>query len=569
LTFVRKLEIRHFRGIASLDWCPGDGINCLIGPGDSCKTTILDAIDLCLGARRNLTLNDADFHGLDVKTPIEISITVGGLNDSLKNLESYGLYLRGFDPKTGAVHDEPDTGLETVITLRLAVAADLEPAWTLVSDRAEQQGQSRGLNWADRTMLGPTRLGAYADHNLGWGRTSILNKISKETITASAALAELARSARDAFGQRAEAGLPEALATVHNTATQLGVPVGAAVKAILDAQSVSFSGGTISLHDEGGVPLKGLGLGSKRLLVAGLQRAAAATTRVILVDEIEHGLEPHRVIRLLDALGAKEAKPPLQAFLTTHSPITIRELSANQLYVVRATNTGLYLSRAADSGDVQGTIRLFPDALLARSVLVCEGATEIGLIRGLDQFLTAAGKQSLTACAAAIVDGGGDNVFKRARAFQQLGYRTAVLHDSDKIPTPDVKSTFEANNGHTFAWQANRSIEEELFLSLSDGAALALIEDAVLRRGEKPIDDHIRSVSAAKHSLASCRAQLTPEARAALGLASKAKQSGWYKSITDMEAVGRDIVAPDMQKCAAPLRQTIFAIFKWIADGGR
>ena len=53
--------------------------------GDSCKTTILDAIDLCLGARRNLTLNDADFHSLDVTTPIKISITVGGLNDSLKN----------------------------------------------------------------------------------------------------------------------------------------------------------------------------------------------------------------------------------------------------------------------------------------------------------------------------------------------------------------------------------------------------------------------------------------------------------------------------------------------------
>lgn len=569
MAVVRKLEVRHFRGIASLDWYPGDGINCLIGPGDSCKTTILDAIDLCLGARRNLTLSDADFHGLDVNTPIEISITVGALSDSLKSLESYGLYLRGFDPKTGSVHDEPDTGLETVLTLRLTVAADLEPSWTLVSNRAEQQGQSRGLSWADRALVSPTRLGAYADHNLSWGRTSILNKISDETIAASAALAELARTARDAFGQQAETGLPDALVTVQKTAIDLGVPVGTVVKAMLDSQSVSFSGGTISLHDEHGVPLKSLGLGSKRLLVAGLQRAAAATAPIVLVDEIEHGLEPHRVIRLIDALGAKEAEPPLQAFLTTHSPVAVRELGANQLFVVRSSKKGHHAHHAVDSGDVQGTIRLFPDALLAHSVVVCEGATEIGLVRGIDQYRITADKASLTACAAAIVDGGGETVFKRARAFQQLGYRTAVLHDSDKIPTPDLKATFEANGGPTFAWQAKCSIEEELFLSLSDEAALALLENAVLRRGEKSIDDQIRSQSAGKHNLTSCRAKLTPEARAMLGLASKAKNSGWYKSITDMEAVAREIVAPDLDNCAASFRLTIAGVFQWISDGAR
>ncbi|MCZ8314398.1 ATP-binding protein [Phreatobacter sp.] len=569
MAVIRKIEIRHFRGIASLDWCPSVGINCLIGPGDSCKTTILDAIDLCLSARRNLTLNDSDFHNLNVATPITISITVGALGDNLKNLESYGLYLRGFDPKTGDLHDEPDTGLETVLTLRLTVAADLEPSWTLVSDRAEQQGQSRGLGWTDRASMSPTRLGAYADQNLSWGRASILNKISDETIAASTALADLARNARNAFGQQAEAGLPKALATVQTTAIELGVPVGGAVKAMLDAQSVSFSGGTISLHGEDGVPLKSLGLGSKRLLIAGLQRAAAATTPIVLVDEIEHGLEPHRVIRLIDALGAKEAKPPLQTFLTSHSPVAVRELSANQLYVVRSNGTSHLVHRASDSGDVQGTIRLSPDALLARSVLVCEGATEIGLIRGIDQFRATTGAASLTACGAAIVDGGGENVFKRARAFQLLGYRTAVLHDSDKIPTPDVKAAFEADGSPTFAWQENCSTEEELFLSLSDSAALALLENAVLRRSDKTIDDQIRSACAAKHSLASFRANLTTEARAILGLASKAKHSGWYKSISDMEVVARDIVAPDMQNCAAPLKTTIAGVFKWITDGSR
>ena len=44
------------------------------------------------------------------------------------------------------------------------------------------------------------------------------------------------------------------------------------VKALLDVHSVSISGGTISLHDDRGVPLKALDWGSARLLIAGLQR---------------------------------------------------------------------------------------------------------------------------------------------------------------------------------------------------------------------------------------------------------------------------------------------------------
>jgi putative ATP-dependent endonuclease of the OLD family len=93
---IRKVEIEHFRAIEKLAWCPTDGINCLVGPGDSGKSSILDAIDFCLGARRSLQFTDADFHRLEVQTPISISVTVGELDDQLKSFEAYGLYLRGF-----------------------------------------------------------------------------------------------------------------------------------------------------------------------------------------------------------------------------------------------------------------------------------------------------------------------------------------------------------------------------------------------------------------------------------------------------------------------------------------
>jgi putative ATP-dependent endonuclease of OLD family len=163
---IRKIEIENFRGIREFSWLPSAGINCLIGPGDSGKSSVLDAIDLCLGARRTVQLTDADFHNLDVTKPIRISLTIGELDDALKTMEGYGMFLRGFHATTGDIEDEPERDAETVLTLTLTVAGDLEPTWTLESQRAAAQNLARNLNWTDRARISPTRIGAFGDYNL-------------------------------------------------------------------------------------------------------------------------------------------------------------------------------------------------------------------------------------------------------------------------------------------------------------------------------------------------------------------------------------------------------------------
>ncbi|MDF9176679.1 AAA family ATPase, partial [Enterobacter hormaechei] len=54
---IRQLEILNFRAVRQLKWSPSPGLNCLIGPGDTGKSTVLDAIDLALGARRSYAFN--------------------------------------------------------------------------------------------------------------------------------------------------------------------------------------------------------------------------------------------------------------------------------------------------------------------------------------------------------------------------------------------------------------------------------------------------------------------------------------------------------------------------------
>lgn len=565
---IRHVQIENFRCIQQLAWAPSPGINCLIGPGDSGKSSILDAIDYCLGARRIVQITDADFYTLDVTHPIVITVTLGELDDALKSLESYGHYLRSFNAATGEIADEPEAQAETVLSLRLTIGGDLDPVWTLVSDRADAAGQSRFLTWADRSRIAPTRIGALADHNLAWRRGSVLNRISDERPELSAALADAARTARVTFGNLAEAQLGGTLRIVEATATELGIPIGDGVKAMLDAHSVSFSGGTIALHGSDGVPLRALGIGSTRLLLAGLQRKAAEQATVILIDELEHGLEPHRILRLLGSLGAKEAPPPIQAFITTHSPVAVRELRGDQLFVVRKS-AGRHEATAVGVDEAtQGTIRLYPEALLAPTVVVCEGASEVGLLRGMDLHRARHGLPSLTAAGIAWVDARGvAQIYGRANALRNLGYRVAVLRDDDAQPAPADEAAFIANGGALFKWRAGCALEDELFLGLPDAGARALLGRAVALLDDELVNEHIQSASNGRHTYADCVFALTPELRMTLGAAARSKRGSWFKSVTKMEDVTRDIVLPHLADADAALRGTIAALEEWMIRG--
>lgn len=570
---IRKVEIQNFRSIKSLTWLPSPGLNCLIGPGDSGKSTILDAIDLCLGARRNITLRDTDFFGLDVSHPIQITLTLGQLPDTLKNFDVYGQYLHAFDSITGQLQAEPLQGLETVLSLRLIVDSELEPIWTLVSERAQAFGQERNIAWKDRLLLAPARLGTYANSNLSWTRGSVLNRLMEERPNLGFELANASREARTTFGNQAGAQLAETLRIVTEKAAALGVPVGTQAQALLDAHAVSISDGAIALHDDRGVPLRSLGIGSARLLVAGLQRAAAQRASIALADEVEYGLEPHRLVRLLDSLGAKEAPSPLQAFLTTHSPVAVRELRGDQIFVVRKVGDGTHNVLEMGVGDdVQSTIRMDPEAFLARSVIVCEGASEVGLIRGLDQYWTSQNCRSLLAAGTAYVNVGGgdpDRCFARGLALLKLGYRVMVLVDADKPPTPHVVESYRVAGGEFITWREGRALEDELFLSLPDAAVDTMLQRAMEFLDRDLIAAHISTQSQGRNSLDDIlhlrqqQHHYSPEVRLLLALTSRNRKNGWYKSLTKFEILAREIVGPNYQGTEAGFTALIRHLFEW------
>jgi putative ATP-dependent endonuclease of the OLD family len=262
--------------------------------------------------------------------------------------------------------------------------------------------------------------------------------------------------------------------------------------------------------------------------------------------------------------------------VTTHSPVAVRELSGSQLFVTRPGPDQHTVLTVGTADQIQGTIRLYPDAFLAAAVIVCEGATEVGLLRGLDEFRVAGGAKALTASGVALVDADGgepDRPLKRATAFRALGYPVATVRDDDKRPSAAVEAAFVAAGGTIFAWRDGRTLEDELFLSLTDGAVAKLVERAVELHGETLVNDHVKSASHNTTDLSAIRtAALTggvsAETRRLLGQAARAKKAGWFKSITLMEGVAMDIVGPDLENGDPEFRNVVDAVFAWISSAG-
>lgn len=233
MPMIRCLEIENFRSLKKLVWFPTPGLNCLIGSGDSGKSTILDAIDLALGARRSYSFNDADFFRSDVSSPIIISVTLGNLDDELLNVEKYGLFLRAFFEEDKQIHDEPQAGMETVLTIKMVVDEDLEPDWRLYSSRADANGIERRLPWKHRELISPARLGTTSYSNLAWGSRSVLNRLSEDTFDVSSVLAQLNRQTRQAFAAQQIADVTNVLGQVEAIGNNLGVPL-VGVKALFE-----------------------------------------------------------------------------------------------------------------------------------------------------------------------------------------------------------------------------------------------------------------------------------------------------------------------------------------------
>lgn len=466
-----RLVVKNFRGISELDWATNQRhLCCLIGPGDSLKSTVLDAIEACLSSRW-FAFSESDFHLCDTKRQIVVEATVGELSQALLSDDKFGLYVRGLT-STSEIRDEPEDGDELLLTVRLTVDATMEPLWEVINDRAQY---SRTMSNRDRALFRVVRLSGEDARHLTWGQGSVLSKLTGSNEQAAQQLSNAYQIAKATVGLEKIPELAEVALEAEKRAKAIGAQISEKYVPGLELARGGFSSGSIALHD-GSVPLRLAGTGTRRLATLAVQRAAIEEGAILLVDEVEQGLEPHRVIGAIVHLKAAQndaklaSRPIGQILMTTHSDVALGELEPSSLFVCRPDNARrLHILHPGDDVSLKKVIKKSPRALFARKVLVCEGDTELGLMLGLRElFPQRHGGVSVEQLGVSFVDGGGAEAPLIASAIGALGFRTALFRDSDvRVPTKQQKLLDEANV-QTITYHVDISIETALFQAMAD-----------------------------------------------------------------------------------------------------
>ena len=491
---IRHLKIKNFRGIASMVWTPRDTFCCLIGAGDSGKSTILDAAEAVLNSRW-FSFSESDFLSCDTSNAIEIEVTVGELSKALKSDERFGLYIRGWT-EDGALRDEPEDEDEPVLTVRLTVDATLEPVWEMVCDRVETP---RTISNRDRALFGLVRLAGDDARHLAWGQGSVLSRLTGDNSEAAARLSEAYRAARDSAKLDTIKSLSDTAAAAEQHAKALGAYVDGTYEPGLELGRSGLSSGSIALHDDG-VPLRLAGLGTRRLATLGIQKSAITEGAIILIDEIEHGLEPHRIIGAISQLKSDQAfaevmeDPIGQVLMTTHSDIALGETGGKGLYVTHTSRpdreTILLSPKAPDP--INALMRHTPRAMFARRILVTEGMTEVGMMTGIrEKWPPRHRNKPIEQLGAAITDGNGSQASALALALADLGYPTALFRDSDVALTAVDIAALNASGVPVFEYGGSLNTEQAIFSVASDAAVQALLGYARLQRGEDTVNDNL------------------------------------------------------------------------------
>lgn len=475
---IRQLRIQNFRGIATLDWKPGSPFCCLIGAGDSGKSTLLDAVEAALSSRW-VSFTEPDFLDCDTTKPIVIEVTAGELSKALKSDERLGLYIRGWTA-AGDLRDEPEDDDEPVLTVRLTVDATMEPVWELVCDRIDEP---RMLSNRDRAFFGLLRLAGEDARHLAWGQGSVLARLTGDSKEAVGRLAVAYRAARESANLGEIESLADAASRAEGFAKGLGAYVEGAYKPGLELGRSGLSSGSIALHDNG-VPLRLAGLGTRRLATLAIQKSAIAEGAIVLVDEIEHGLEPHRIIGAISQLKADQAlaaaagKPTGQILMTTHSDVALGECGAESVRVVATARPARAARVSSPSSPdlLKHLLRYVPRALFGRRILVTEGNTELGLLLGIREHWPRRHKGTpIEQLGSAIAEGNGAQAPAIALTLAALGYTVAVYRDSDAVMNADEAAALRAAGIAVFEYGGNLNTEQAIIYAASDEMVQALL----------------------------------------------------------------------------------------------
>lgn len=460
---IFNLKIKNFKGIKELDHTfSTTNFVCLVGRGDSGKTTILEAIEQALYPNWNTSVSDNDFFNCDTSVPLEIEVTLRDIEDKLLSDTKYGSHIRGLDKDGETIHNEiTDEQQEKLLTVLFKVEKDLEPKWFVTSHRPHREDAR--IDTADRSSFNVFLLSDYLDKHFSWSKGTPLYALLKQdgSVSDNSLLLDAVRDLKTGIDTVGFPHLDKVIDKVKSSTLRFGVNIDK-TKTSIDIKDLAIKDSKVILHDDL-VPLRLKGKGSKRLISVAIQ-TELAKNGILLVDEIEQGLEPDRVKHLIRTLCCNINE---QTFLTTHSQQVVEELEPENIFVVNEAS-GVVTIKQADKDESDKYKKLFracPEALYADSVIVCEGKTELGFCRAIDKQRVLLNTPSMAMKGVVYTLGVGDGFNIKAETLKKdLGKKVCVFCDSDKdseicVPT---KAEMKALGIDIFDCETGNNLEKQI-----------------------------------------------------------------------------------------------------------
>jgi predicted ATP-dependent endonuclease of OLD family len=555
---IHTLKIKNYKGIKEFEHVfNSQSFICLIGRGDSGKTTILQAIAAVLSPNWDYQFYDTDFYNGDTGNPIVIEASLYDLPFDLLSESKYGLYKRILNSDNQIIDDfleeEPDS--KDILTIRLTVKEDLEPKWYVINNRESQEDIEIRAN--DRAKLNTFIISDYIDRHFSWGKGTPLYSLLKKNgdeIDTDKIITDASRKAYNSIKDSvAFDSFNNLVDNIKESALDLGLSL-KDIKALIDFKNLLVKEGSITLHDKSNIPIRLKGKGTKRLLSIAIQlELAKEEGGIILIDEIEQGLEPDRAKFLVKKL--KDINKG-QVFITTHSNNVLVELDATDVFLKKEGVNKLFTF----NGDFQGCLRKNPNAFFARRVIVCEGATEVGICRALNDHRINNERDNLELLAISLVDGTGNAFVDYCLNFKEAGFDVCAFCDSDDDKINLRKAELVQKDVEIIDCRDDNAIEQQLFNDLPWDKVMSLLKYAIEVRGEQSIYDQlsIKSLEELSDSM---------ENRCKIGMKAKNNDNAWFKNIQHGEELGRTWFESLDEIEGTRLKEEYDALMTWIDKG--
>lgn len=559
MTKIHSIKVKNFRGIKDFSHNFNENsMTCIIGRGDSGKTTILEGISLLFSNSWNVQICDTDFFNSDINSPIEIEAVIYDIPGELLKENKFGLYVIGIDKNTKEIKEYLDNDSIPGLDILLKIDKNLEPLWTVKARELD----NKSISHKDREKLNVFLISDNINKHFTWNTGSplyYLNRIinGNDSID-NGLLQEVSRNVKKLVDENSFENFVLTLEKIRISATSLGLKL-SNIKPSINLKDILFSGTKLSLHEDN-LPLIEKGKGTKRLLSIAIQMANVNERGVLLIDEIEQGLEPDRIQHIVQYLKTFNN---LQTIFTTHSNLVVTEVTVTELLMIK--NDGGIVSEQPLSDEYQDLIRSCPEIGYSNRIIVCEGKTEVGICRSINRQRIKKNAKSFSYYNCICVYGSGkDNAAQKAQKMKQLGLDVAFFCDSDK-PTNPTKEELRGSGVNVIDCEQGNDIEHQFMQDVPWDAIKELIQYTMIER--KMTRDQIWSSIKSKYDGGSSdEIKDTPKWRKAIADTAIVKDKEWVKRIDHGEVLGNIILENMSIISEKHLGKMIFKINEWVEN---